>query len=123
MDPSKNGANPASSVQIVYNTRRGKFVLGQAEDVLVTPFGKRLTGKVDLIFTSPPFPLNRKKKYGNRQGPQYIEWLAGFAAKFKALLKPKGSIVIELGNAWEPGKPIMSTLALRALLAFVDNGS
>jgi DNA modification methylase len=123
IDRSKNGANPASSVQIVYNTRRGKFVLGQAEDVLVTPFGKRLTGKVDLIFTSPPFPLNRKKKYGNRQGPQYIEWLAGFAAKFKALLKPKGSIVIELGNAWEPGKPIMSTLALRALLAFVDNGS
>ncbi len=27
-----------------------------------------------------------------------------------------------MGNAWEPGKPVMSTLALRALLAFLDAG-
>jgi site-specific DNA-methyltransferase (cytosine-N4-specific) len=34
------------------------------------------------------------------------------------MLAPGGSIVLELGNAWEPGRPIMSTLALEALLAF-----
>src|SRR5439155_14560952 len=38
------------------------------------------------------------------------------------LLKKKGSIVIELGNAWEPGRPVMSTLALRALLTFKELG-
>jgi site-specific DNA-methyltransferase (cytosine-N4-specific) len=78
--------------------------------------------KVDLIFTSPPFPLNRKKKYGNLRGDAYVEWLAGFAHIFKDLLKPKGSVVIELGNAWEPGKPSMSTLALKALLGLLEKG-
>ena len=29
---------------------------------------------------------------------------------------------MEVGNAWEPGRPVMSTLALRALLAFLDTG-
>jgi hypothetical protein len=33
-------------------------------------------------------------------------------------LSPDGSIVIEMGNAWEPGKPVMSTLALESLLEF-----
>jgi site-specific DNA-methyltransferase (cytosine-N4-specific) len=107
---------------LAYQTELGDFVLGKAEEALETKEGRALKHHVDLIFTSPPFPLNRKKKYGNVTGEEYIKWLADFAARFRALLKPKGSIVIELGNAWEPGKPIMSTLALRALLAFVDKG-
>src|SRR5439155_17196004 len=49
-------------------------------------------------------------------------WLASFAPRFRKLLKPKGSIVIEVGNAWEPGLPVMSTLALRALLRFLQEG-
>jgi DNA modification methylase len=83
---------------------------------------KRYEGKVKLIFTSPPFPLNRKKAYGNLTGQEYVRWLAGFAKELRELLKPNGSIVLEMGNAWEPGKPIMSTLALEALLAFRDAG-
>jgi DNA modification methylase len=82
--------------------------------------GRRYVRKVDLILTSPPFPLNRKKSYGNFLGDQYLEWLSGLAPGLVGLLKPRGSIVIELGNAWEPGKPIMSTLTTRALLAFLD---
>jgi len=79
---------------------------------------QRFRGKVQLIFTSPPFPLNRKKKYGNHTGEQYVEWLAGFSELFRDMLTPTGSIVLELGNAWEPDQPVMSTLALEALLAF-----
>ena len=75
-----------------------------------------------MIFTSPPFPLNRKKKYGNFNGEAYVEWLAAFASVFKRFLKKDGSIVLEMGNAWEPGKPVMSPLALRALLKFLDTG-
>lgn len=78
--------------------------------------------RVQLIFTSPPFPLNTKKAYGNLQGDAYVKWLAEFAPVFSDLLKPDGSIVIELGNAWERGRPVMSTLALKALLAFQERG-
>src|SRR5205809_4054397 len=28
-----------------------------------------------------------------------------------------------MGNAWEPGKPVMSTLAIKTLLDFLDSGN
>jgi site-specific DNA-methyltransferase (cytosine-N4-specific) len=96
---------------------------GDSKTLLSGTMGERLRGKVQLIFTSPPFSLNRKKRYGNLQGEAYLEWLTEFAPIFRQLLKRDGSIVLELGNAWEPGKPVMSPLALRALLAFLDRGS
>lgn len=91
---------------------------GQAEEVLSRRWCRRLEGQVNLIFTSPPFPLNRKKRYGNRTGAEYRDWLAAFAPTFRRLLSPDGSIVIEVGNAWEPRSPTMSTLAMESLLAF-----
>jgi DNA modification methylase len=79
-------------------------------------------GAVGLIFTSPPFPLNRKKRYGNRRGEEYLDWLRSLAKPLGDLLTPDGSLVVEMGNAWEPGEPVMSTLALRALLNLLDAG-
>src|SRR5205809_3994122 len=35
-------------------------------------------------------------------------------------LTPTGSIVLELGNGWEPGLPTVSTAAMKALLAFQE---
>ena len=60
--------------------------------------------------------MNKKKAYGNLTGQQYIEWLSDFGPIFKELLAPNGSLVIELGNAWEPGVPTMSLLSLEALI-------
>lgn len=111
-----------ADAKVAYRTRRGVMYVGQAEGVLSAPATKALRGKVNLIFTSPPFPLNRKKRYGNEQGAAYIEWLARFAPLFREFLAPTGSIVIEMGNAWEAGRPVMSTLALESLLAFLHAG-
>lgn len=104
-----------------YETTLGRMIQGMAEHEL--PKLRQSGHQVQLVFTSPPFPLNTKKRYGNMQGEAYVAWLAGFASRLKDLLTPTGSIVMELGNAWEPGRPVMSTLALRALLAFVDSGN
>ncbi|MFI5351594.1 MAG: DNA-methyltransferase [Candidatus Binatales bacterium] len=95
---------------------------GFAEGVLQSAVAKKHRRKVQLVLTSPPFPLNRKKNYGNRQGAEYVEWLATFAPLFKEFLTDDGSIVVEMGNAWEPGAPVMSTLALEALLMFLKAG-
>jgi len=108
---------------VAYRTGLGQMFLGDAKDTLLSPALNEYKGHVQLIFTSPPFPLNRKKRYGNFQGQEYIEWLISFIPVFKGLLAPDGSIVIELGNSWEPGHPIMSPLNLRALLAFLDKGN
>jgi site-specific DNA-methyltransferase (cytosine-N4-specific) len=122
MIPTTTKTVSARRPRIGYKTDFGKFVLGRTEDILGTRLGHELYNKVDLIFTSPPFPLNTKKRYGNLKGQAYVDWLAGMAKPLRGLLKPKASIVIELGNAWEQGKPVMSTLALKALLAFLEAG-
>jgi len=108
--------------RVAYSTQYGQMVLGTAEQVLRSHAAQKYRGKVQLIFTSPPFPLNRKKRYGNFRGEEYVKWLASFAYPFREFLKSDGSIVMELGNAWEPGRPVMSTLALEALLAFLQEG-
>jgi DNA modification methylase len=93
---------------------------GNSEMLLNDGSLKRFESTVNLIFTSPPFPLNRKKRYGNETGDNYIRWLCKFGPLFKRMLTGDGSIVIEMGNSWEAGAPVMSTLALRALLEFQD---
>jgi hypothetical protein len=77
--------------------------------------GRRLRGKVQLIITSPPIPLNKKKSYGNRGGDEYKEWFAQLAPVFADLLTEDGSVVIEMGNTWVGGRPIQSLLHLESL--------
>jgi len=109
-------------VQTAYETEWGVCFQGTAEEVLASGDAKQYQQEVDLLFTSPPFLLNRKKKYGNLQGQAYVEWLASFAPAFRQMLKPQGSLVMEVGNTWEPNRPVMSTLALEGLLAFLKAG-
>lgn len=102
----------------VYQTSRGRVINSRIEDFIESDLGQNYQEQIDLIVTSPPFPLLTKKKYGNETGEEYLDWLSELAPKLTSLLKPEGSIVIEIGNAWERGEPVMSTLPLEALLAF-----
>lgn len=107
---------------MIYTTDYGKMYTGNCQDVLANEF-ENLKGKVNLIFTSPPFPLNRAKKYGNMTGDEYLEWIANLATFLREYLSPDGSIVIELGNAWNSGVPTHSTLPMEALLEFKKRGN
>lgn len=110
-------------VRQAYQTPLGRMFHGLTEDVLRHPKFEPWKGKVQLIFTSPPFPLQREKKYGNLTGESYAEWLAAYAPLWAEYLTPTGSIVIEVGNGWNPGTPTMSTASLKALLAFQEAAS
>jgi len=103
---------------VAYATQWGRMLHGMSDLILADGSLARFEGKVNLVFTSPPFPLNTKKRYGNETGDNYIEWLCKFGPLLKKMLTEDGSIVIEMRNSWEPGAPVMSTLALRALLDF-----
>ncbi len=63
---------------------------------------------VDLIMTSPPFGLVRKKEYGNADASDYVDWFRPFAVQFARVLKPEGSLVIDIGGAWNAGTPTKS---------------
>ena len=96
------------------------MLVGKAEDVLASAALDPWRGRVQLVFTSPPFPLLRKKKYGNLSGDAFCDWLASFAAPLAKMLTPNGSIVMEIGNGWNPGLPTVSTVGIKALLAFQE---
>ena len=85
-------------------------------------FIKKYSNKVDLVFTSPPFPLINQKKYGNKKGEEYIKWFAGYAKPLKKILSRKGSIVIEIGNTWTPGHPTQSLIEVKALMKCMEDG-
>lgn len=71
---------------------------------------------VDLIVTSPPFGLVRKKDYGNVDADRYVEWFRPFGEVFHRLLKANGSLVIDIGGAWNPGLPTRSLYHYELLL-------
>ncbi len=106
-----------------YKTKFGKLLLGDTVEIINSKLLKYYKEKFQLIITSPPFPLNAKKKYGNFQGDEYKEWFANLAPLFAQLIKNDGSIVIEIGNAWEANRPVQSLLHLESLLAFVKKAN
>jgi DNA modification methylase len=107
--------------RVVQQTQLGSYYWGDSTKLLCEALGKKLQKKVQLILTSPPFPLNHKKSYGNLNGDGYQEWFAALAPTFASLLTPTGSVVIEMGNSWIPRRPVQSLLLLESLLAFVKN--
>jgi len=88
-----------------FGTALGSMVHGDSLQVLEERFKP---GSIDLIMTSPPFGLVRKKDYGNVDADKYVEWFRPFGELFKRLLKPEGSLVIDIGGSWIPGLPTRS---------------
>lgn len=107
--------------RIPHRTDLGTYYVGDSNELLRSELGNVLRGNVQLLLTSPPFPLNNKKSYGNLKGEAYKEWFIGLAKVFADLLTEDGSIVIEMGNAWVPGRPIQSLLHLESLIGFLNN--
>ena len=105
---------------IAYSTRLGTLFNQRVEDFLASSQALSLKGKVDLIFTSPPFPLLSPKKYGNPTGEAYRNWIVELAPALSDLLSDTGSLVVEIGNSWEKGLPLMSPVPLQTLLGIAE---
>jgi len=74
---------------------------------------------VNLILTSPPFALKRKKEYGNEDEDKYVDWFMSFAKHLHRILTPDGSFVLDLGGAYMPGSPIRSIYMFELLVRLV----
>lgn len=87
-----------------YQTKFGAAYLGNSLELMANLPNET----IDLICTSPPFALVRKKEYGNVDADEYIEWFKDFAEHFYRILKPTGSLVIDIGGSWVKGVPVRS---------------
>ncbi|TIT32638.1 MAG: site-specific DNA-methyltransferase [Mesorhizobium sp.] len=101
---------------VFHETKLGKVYHGDSLDVMKA----MKAGSVDLVVTSPPFALTRKKEYGNEQEQAYLDWFKAFARQFKRVLKDSGSLVIDLGGAWMPGKPVRSLYHFKLLIMLCE---
>ena len=95
-----------------YTTELGRAFVGDSLELLA-----RLDDEsINFVVTSPPFALQRKKEYGNPEQDEYVDWLAEFARLVHAKLTQDGSFVIDIGGAYEKGRPVRSLYQFRVLL-------
>ena len=100
----------------LYETQRGKAFVGDSRELLEALPSE----SVDLVFTSPPFALQRKKEYGNADQDEYVDWLSSFAPQIMRVLRETGSFVLDLGGAYRKGRPVRSLYNYRVLVRFCD---
>lgn len=100
----------------LYTTDYGAAYVGDSLELLDT----LESDSIDLVITSPPFALQRKKSYGNVEQEEYVNWLFGFCEKVYRVLKPEGSFVIDLGGAYQSKRPVRSLYNYRVLIKLCD---
>lgn len=100
-------------MQPALKTKFGKIIL---QDSLEFMRDQVKDESIDLIITSPPFGLVRKKDYGNVGADKYVQWFWPFAREFYRILKPTGSFVLDIGGSWIPGQPTRSLYHFELLI-------
>ncbi|MFO8010242.1 MAG: site-specific DNA-methyltransferase [Dehalococcoidia bacterium] len=104
------------SNKLLYQTRFGNVYVSDA-NVLLDSIDDC---SIDLVITSPPFALQRKKEYGNKDQNDYVDWLVLFAGNVHRVLKDTGSFVLDLGGAYRKGRPVRSLYNYRLLIRLCD---
>ncbi len=100
----------------IYKTNLGKAFCGDSLELIP----QLEDNSIDLVMTSPPFALLRKKEYGNKEQNEYVEWLAKFGELIYSKLTENGSLVIDLGGAYRKGTPVRSLYNFKVLIHFCD---
>jgi site-specific DNA-methyltransferase (cytosine-N4-specific) len=77
---------------------------------------------VNLVVTSPPFPLTfrKKKPYACVGENEFVDWFLPYAERCRRLLKDDGSLVLDLGGVWNKGTPTRSLYQHRLLIALCE---
>jgi DNA modification methylase len=104
----KQQQNRTKSVQrprVALRRKKGKIYRGDSAQLMNDMLEPE---SVDLIVTSPPFGLVKKKPYGNEDADEYLDWFDRFAPGFQRVLKEQGSLVIDIGGAYQKGRPARS---------------
>ncbi|MCY3648470.1 MAG: DNA methyltransferase [Acidimicrobiaceae bacterium] len=99
-----------------YSTLHGEMIHGDAADAMAS----LAPGTANLVMTSPPFALIRKKAYGNEAPDDYLQWFRPFAAEIYRILDDSGSFVIDIGGSWIPGTPTRSLYHFKLLIMLCE---
>ncbi len=95
-----------------FSTSQGMAFLADSMDIL----HEIKTGSINLVMTSPPFALVFEKEYGNVKPDKYVDWLVDYGREIHRVLREDGSFVLDVGGAWNRGRPTKSLYQFEALL-------
>lgn len=113
---TKKRTLPVLDRKPAYETAFGRAFIGDSRQLLAA----LPDSSVNLVVTSPPFALLRKKEYGNEEQTDYVDWLMQFARLIHAKLADDGSFVLDLGGSYERGSPTRSLYNFRVPIRFCD---
>ena len=102
-----------------HQTKLGKIIHGDS-----LPYMQGMeSNSVDLIVTSPPYALTEgnDKGFPNPSPEEYVDWFVPYAKEMYRVLKNTGSLVLNVGNAWNKGVPTRSLCNYRLLISLCDD--
>lgn len=101
---------------VAFHTNLGVGIIGDCSMVF-----KGLPAEIDLVLTSPPYPLAKPRAYGNVDQSEYVDFICAAIEPLARVLSNGGSIVINVSNdIFEPGSPARSLYRERLLIALHD---
>ena len=103
-------------MEAYFQTARGKMILGDCLNYLQT----LKDSCVNLIVTSPPYALIKKKQYGNEDSAAYLDWFRPFAKEFYRVLAENGSFVLNIGGSWNKGQPTRNLYHFKILIMLCE---
>lgn len=119
MDGNPDIAELIDSPDAFYTTTQGAAYQGDSRELL----DELPENSINLVVTSPPFALQKKKEYGNEDPKDYNDWFMDFARKVERVLTEDGSFVVDIGGGWQKGKPIRSLYHFELLVQLAgDDG-
>lgn len=102
-----------------YSTNLGVAIWGPSGDIF-----KGLNVPVSLIFSSPPYPLNRSRAYGNPNEREIVDFICDTLEPVIEALAEDGSLALNVSNDVHlPGSPARSTYVERLVLEICDRFS
>ena len=75
---------------------------------------------VNLIFTSPPYAMARKKYYGGIPESEYSNWFLSKSKEFMRVLTQDGSFVLNIKEGGTGKNGALSSYVVRLIAALVD---
>ena len=110
------GTNLARQVTPTHSGAGWELYTGDCADVMAGLQAE----SVDSIVTSPPYAMQRKTTYGGMPEADYPVWTVRWMNEARRILKPDGSVIINIRPHIKGG--VISDYVLRTRLALRDDG-
>ena len=106
----------ARQVTPAYDRNGAQLYVGDCAEVMAALPAE----SVDAVVTSPPYAMQRKSTYGGIPEKDYPAWTVAWMNEARRVLKPDGSVIINIRPHIKAGQ--ISDYVLRTRLALRENG-